>query len=1580
MVIKLTKLRLYVLSDAPLFAGTPPMTYGMEDAAPEQQVQITFSTAEGLYEVTGTVRLPSQEERKQKRLEKNMAEVFPDSERVGAGKDKRLLELDFGSKNISLRVGHQHDQLLSIDVSVITQDGEEETTAKWSHSWGHLLDLVRACKTDEITDEVVLRAGMAPAAMLRAKFERSNTVLGPAYRPKVYNPALPSLPDIFLSLSPGCTMFWGQDLRLSWEVPYALRQGGKESSLDGLQVDIYICGRPLKIKHPRDTAQHTTEEYSLDLLCRGVDLTDGLANLVVSPASMGQHQMMACHLQAHVSVAGSGQPDAKKALCSWQFLLLRPVLLQDLEMAYAGYCSRNNIHMEQVPESLLAELGVETVERRFHMVSGYRAALPVPQEREAVKRITRDSGSSVQILVKNPGSRAIASDISLQLQLDTGTSKKKRGGTKSHKGKKVEALGSDALLQKLIEPGTSDEHTSVGSASLQRVVPTKQAVILPTNLFWRLDSNWSPDLLLRYSMMPDFYVSMQGHVADGLRFMLSSLLFWMQLVSLFFPVNFLVGLAVYHDLVYAQVRNDLSWRDNTRHTYLLEFVVSPSMFRFCNMDWALQVLTGTTLLYLALLSLGVAYCNVFHVNGASGSADRTFEMFDTAVQNVNVVILCCVCLFVTLVAVWIVLGSLVKPTGLLPYAIMVGAALQIMHSMLSKFTGMQKYVNERMEHMLDLVLHAIFSVMLKNDSSSSEAVFAKMEVFDNLEESVAEMMPRMEAELAKAIGANTSEGEKSAPKERKLEHDDEEASELSNKLHMRPETAKLLLDCFGRAVLIKRMYEGSAALGGDGRAVENCGSALAGALVEVRRQTLFSHFLKSPEGDNDVDLDPNVYTLLHQLQNQELERMNGLVASRLTTCLDWNAIAQLADHFVTTTLVDRVVINVVESELSEVTDGSAAARIVLAAYRLAYVDFESKYNSDPAQIFVDCGIVSEKELAQPETKCLLTSYVDHQRSEGTLTPKGLIQAVRSLCLPHKAGGQPGNAKSYLWLAALLQILEGLGWSKDEMNKSWLTSRWLDLTEGKNLFEYSEPWEVSMLVMQICDGGLWKAAIKSLMLSAGLCGFAGCDVARDGVEKAGKLAHQLEETDLLNLRQVHSLCIWPEDVEATWKECANAVESNETCSPPPGGQPPPSFLSPLSMLHFFKVLVYEPASDALTEEARHLSPLSPFADNTLDLAWHVGPDKALWHVTPASRRKLRGIWLEAVLGVFRDLDCTPEDMDLFFACQDWHLKQVAPTTHSEESSYMLRLPALKKWLRCVYFENQSCCTFNQFKAIVRDMLDCSIPEKALKEKVFDVCPTQGGDDKGELRAITDLGASLYNYTAHGLWPSALTIVAKRLFKAGVIRRLAVINLPSVFAKADKNRKGVLGAKEALEVLAELAAPGLSCDDLQKLLQVDLGLKITKGELHKYFAMMDVNGDGVLQSEEFVQVVRFLMLSYFPRHLIANLSLSMKQVSVFILCVVCILGILFFLVTLVVSVFQMGEKVGSVLHGSFSVGFGAAAKRLSDQGIGFEDTMSNLEAKLEALLIEAMGPVIGLSKPMFDIFKQLLASTEESLKKD
>ncbi|CAE7203973.1 unnamed protein product [Symbiodinium sp. KB8] len=206
-------------------------------------------------------------------------------------------------------------------------------------------------------------------------------------------------------------------------------------------------------------------------------------------------------------------------------------------------------------------------------------------------------------------------------------------------------------------------------------------------------------------------------------------------------------------------------------------------------------------------------------------------------------------------------------------------------------------------------------------------------------------------------------------------------------------------------------------------------------------------------------------------------------------------------------------------------------------------------------------------------------------------------------------------------------------------------------------------------------------------------------------------------------------------------------------------------------------------------------------------------------------------------------------------------------------------------------------------------------------------------------------------------------------------------------------------QSLDLLQNLAVPGLTCPglsskrsrspslalsrkksngaDLGKLLEKELGLEVPRAELHKYFTTMDVNGDGLLQDEEFIQVVRFLMLDYYPHHILKHLNLSLPQIALFMSGVLAAIGVVFLLVTLVISFFEVGEDIGATLHGGFSGIFGVVGKRLSDEGIGFEDTMKNLELRLEAMMVTALVTVLGLSKEMQDVFSNVIASAEARL---
>lgn len=162
----------------------------------------------------------------------------------------------------------------------------------------------------------------------------------------------------------------------------------------------------------------------------------------------------------------------------------------------------------------------------------------------------------------------------------------------------------------------------------------------------------------------------------------------------------------------------------------------------------------------------------------------------------------------------------------------------------------------------------------------------------------------------------------------------------------------------------------------------------------------------------------------------------------------------------------------------------------------------------------------------------------------------------------------------------------------------------------------------------------------------------------------------------------------------------------------------------------------------------------------------------------------------------------------------------------------------------------------------------------------------------------------------------------------------------------------------------------------MLENELGLHVPKPELQRYFAMMDINNDGVLQCEEFVQMIRFLMLDFYPHHILKHLNLTLRQITGFVLMILAGIGLIFFLVTLVVGLFKTGASLDSLLHSGFVGTFGVVGKRLGDQGIGFEDTMQNLEVKLEAMLGSALVLVLGLSKEMEEVFMGVLKEVESA----
>ncbi|OLQ01893.1 Protein disulfide-isomerase A3 [Symbiodinium microadriaticum] len=464
-----------------------------------------------------------------------------------------------------------------------------------------------------------------------------------------------------------------------------------------------------------------------------------------------------------------------------------------------------------------------------------------------------------------------------------------------------------------------------------------------------------------------------------------------------------------------------------------------------------------------------------------------FSKADNFIMCVTSILVAGTTLILTNALVWVVLGSLIRPTDLIPYAIMVAAVATMGHSMLSKFRGMKNYCQSQMVDLLDAALVAIFKVMAR-DKTMMSTVEDRKEKFEALKVQVAKLIPDLDLHVGKAMEkmvragrqregtdeflsklhldheagpqdsqarelhmqlATPSAEHKSADKER-----ERKVKKLSKHLALHSKTVELMLDCFENRVVLKRLSDSAAAHS------NSSASTLASLVSIARRDCLFGHFLRPLEAPglpkDAPETEPRVLSLLCHLQNEEMERMDAVVAKCLTQCLDWPRIGREVEFFCSRTLVSRVILNAVERELSVVVQGSAASEVVLGAYRVGYELFETRYRTKPLEIFADCGLLDPDVLQRPQVQFILNAEIDAQLHGGGLTPGALIAAVRSLCLHGEEkslmpGSQP---KAYFWYKGLVAVLKDLGWSREELepSKGWLQNRWDELTERCDLFE------------------------------------------------------------------------------------------------------------------------------------------------------------------------------------------------------------------------------------------------------------------------------------------------------------------------------------------------------------------------------------------------------------------------------------------------------------------------------------------------------------------------------------------------
>ncbi|CAE7319040.1 unnamed protein product, partial [Symbiodinium necroappetens] len=286
MRIRLKRLRLTLVAPGPpSLAGAPPSVAGTE--AQVQEVQVCFS-AGGNFKATDHVKLPSQDERSEKRLVEPLSKVFPGSNRIDP--KQGCIVLDAFSKELELDVGQDVGDQLTIEVSVTSEDGTETTAAKWRHNWSYLLDVFmhRRSATQELADEIVLLDGRTPVAFLSAQFEISNPCLPSTARPP---PASnDGFPRIFDRIRPGCVVYWSESVKLDWDVPAAVDR-------QDIEVEVVLVGNEVDVSK-LEQGRCQPKRKCLSTKLGSMQLRSGQHSLVMCSSHLVRDGIMCCHLQA----------------------------------------------------------------------------------------------------------------------------------------------------------------------------------------------------------------------------------------------------------------------------------------------------------------------------------------------------------------------------------------------------------------------------------------------------------------------------------------------------------------------------------------------------------------------------------------------------------------------------------------------------------------------------------------------------------------------------------------------------------------------------------------------------------------------------------------------------------------------------------------------------------------------------------------------------------------------------------------------------------------------------------------------------------------------------------------------------------------------------------------------------------------------------------------------------------------------------------------------------------------------------------------------------------------------------------
>mmetsp|Transcript_33768 Transcript_33768/g.62134 ORF Transcript_33768/g.62134 Transcript_33768/m.62134 type:complete len:2455 (-) Transcript_33768:115-7479(-) len=1725
--LKLANMRLCIVNSSVLFAGSYT-TYGQEISASAselntgvQNVTIAVSTGSDAYEMsvkdnmwieTRWLPLPAGTDPIRGQL-KDFTELVnvPASKLKGSkippGKHYFVLDYNtipsLGKKDnkketLTMRVGSDMKlQKMQIEARLQDASGEWKGSATYENSWEELARSVLEAPdkegsnrtTKELSTELILSYGISPDAVLLGDitFENSH-VAGP-----LNIPTLDDQGGLFTQIIPGMTFLWGEGLPFKWKQAHLL--GGMKEVADS-QFDVFIeSAREGYEKFQKTPKEKEKPAPVKTMLAKAVPTSARKVRVFMLPEQPNTVFCMKCKLEAR-------GPDRVLAT-SPDFVVVKPVTMQEIELGYASFCVRNNIDMMKVSkEHYESTYFMDLVEREFNIIEGYRRPLPIKSDGADPESDLFDNydGSKGPSVVENEGCYMITGPDGIWWETEPPKDDKKKAAgpsSSSSKPSDVEAKGSEE------------------EAKPHQVAARLEHIDIPTNLFWRINPDWKEHLLLHYSLLP--FIATDGALtamfkrngwmcfariftsAEALiRTFLRLMLYLVQLYIISLPAWLIFFVWVLHDDLASKLNPNLDPTEEAHTTYLFSVLVSPSVFGVRELNAMGRSVFFVVFTYFLVAIIGIWYGNFVH---AYRHWPYFFAFFNNLISVVCIITLYATCMYLTIVTVWMVMGAMVDPGPMMIYAIAIVGIMLLIRTLWTHTSMQREQIGKQLSDKMDKVTNVMMDVFVTNSEEGGvtpeefKGIVSRLiedmraqekNVIDRLYkqadkiikdtdawEKTVTVMIRNSDEFKAMVGGTDKcystdfvgqrfwkeaqaisnedmdiKGKRKPPlttppfsvpdelitpealsKARAMEGldtegdlttlngDDEAAVQFVSKvLGLRPTTGTLCHKAFKTGV----------------ESLSNTTVDLLNPLTmatffaQIRNDQLFRHFLwdepnkehflwnnpeppkkeppkkegEPPKNEEDAaaaaeklakDKAASVSAVyLLDMQRQDLLNIEPVLADNIVALTDWHQKGELIIKFMTRDLNIRTN-HTAEAALNPCEEGSAAFKVMLKVYEYAFPrwpEYDETGKGDPALMFLHSGVVDEQTFKSEACQGKIKTAIDMNRYvDGSMDASCLINAMKWATSSNRETEDITGIvyKKYLWYGALVHMLEELGWSQDEMEEKWLKKRWSEVTEDTGFFLYRDMDELTLLITgKLSEGGLWRGAAKAFMLKAKVGGYIGCDVIRDGKEKAVKNAKAVLWGDQTDMKFLNDTLVWPDWAEELWQKYAKF--SSESRDIPKAERP--KFIDLTWMVNMLQHIVFLDDSRDFKKQfqtkdkgAYQMNMLS--ADPEVIKFWKM-VDGRIWYQAGQAfhqKSRVRGLWLELFMEVAQAVKCIPFDIDLYFDSLEWQLegKAVEFGAHKDEDQKVpwLNLSAFQPWLKWEYIMKKRSCTAEEFHEMLASYFNFKIDADVLKVKVFNPCPLVPDDDNGELRYLHDLGAGLRLWMGYGLWKGAIEQAVKILLPRGKIRILAEKKLSEEFDKLDKTKIGVIQPGQAILLLKRLSHPGLTCEELQGMLKADLNLDIPYRELHKYFTVLDTNGDGVLQVKEFICFIQYIMADYYPAIIMKRMNLTVRQIlSMIFVAVLTFVGLIA-IIKISISTFTPGQAIGHALQtggGAISMAY---SKISSDKNVGADEAISAVRARVEATLTAAVATTMGLAPASIDKLHQLAKGVDAEL---